>query len=108
MEPYVPKSTAWRKKVGIHSGGLQGGLDATFGGHNRKIEAYCDIFEAITARLLIDPFASIEDLGPHPAQTNVAHKKGTSVKNAVTSSGAGIILNAADTTGDLTKLVNTI
>jgi asparagine synthetase B (glutamine-hydrolysing) len=63
MEPYVPKSTAWRKKIGIHlGGGLQSGLDATFGGRERKARAYCEAFKAITARLLRDPFASIDDL----------------------------------------------
>jgi hypothetical protein len=31
MEPFVPFSTAWRKKIGIHQGGgLQSGLDALF------------------------------------------------------------------------------
>ena len=50
MEPYVRIPTAWQKMIGIHlGGGLQGGLDATFGGVDRKIEAYKNAFKDITA-----------------------------------------------------------
>ena len=63
MEQHMPKSAVWRQKIGIHlGGGLQGGLDACFGGAQRKVEAYGEIFEAITQKLLEDPFATIEGL----------------------------------------------
>jgi len=63
MELYMPKSAVWRQKIGIHlGGGLQGGLDAYFGGAQRKVEAYEEIFEKISQKLLKDPFANIEGL----------------------------------------------
>lgn len=110
MEAYIPKSTAWRKKIGIHlGGGLQGGLDATFGSRNGKIQAYSDTFKAITARLLADPFASIEDLSPQPNQTNIAiYTNGTSVKKGLMPSGAGPLLDKAGAAGDLAELSNII
>ncbi|KPM44135.1 hypothetical protein AK830_g2478 [Neonectria ditissima] len=68
MEKYIPKSAAWRKKIGIHvGGGLQGGLDALFGGLDQKVEVYNGVFSAITGRLLSDPFATVEHLAPKPA-----------------------------------------
>lgn len=110
MEPYVPESTAWRKKIGIHlGGGLQGGLNATFGNRDSKIQAYSNTFKTITARLLADPFASIEYLSPKPNQINSAmHTNGTSFKKGLIPSGAGILLDKAGTAGDLTELANII
>lgn len=109
MEPYVPKSTAWRKKIGIHlGGGLQGGLDRLFGGRERKVEAYCDAFKAITTRLLRDPLADIKDLQPRPDGQRLAASNGSStevhtgtpgpfpaISQAVIPSGAGLILDGS-------------
>jgi carboxymethylproline synthase len=89
MEPFVPASTAWRKKIGIHlGGGLQGGLDAAFGGRENKAAAYREAFESVTARLLQDPFANIRDLVPSlPPRA----KEGGSL----TQAGAGLVLDGA-------------
>lgn len=67
MEKYIPKSAAWRKKIGIHvGGGLQGGLDSLFGGVDGKVEVYNNVFKAITDCLLADPFATVDHLAPQP------------------------------------------
>ena len=63
MEPYVPYSSAWRKKIGIHlGGGLQDGLDGLFGGAERKSEAYCDTLRTIANRLADNPHSTIDEL----------------------------------------------
>lgn len=67
MEQYMPKSAAWRKKIGIHlGGGLQGGLDTLFGGLGHRVEIYNNVFRAITTCLLVDPFSGIDHLAPLP------------------------------------------
>lgn len=67
MEAYIPKTAAWRQKIGIHvGGGLQGGLDALFGGLGQKVAVYEDVFRAMSKRLVEDPSAPIEDLAPVP------------------------------------------
>ncbi|KAA8575940.1 hypothetical protein EYC84_006105 [Monilinia fructicola] len=111
MEPYVPMSTAWRQKIGIHlgGGGLQGGLDDTFGGRTSKIEAYGKIFRDITARLLKDPFADIDDLAPKLSNTNgSALTNGGSARETLTPSGLGIVLDRAGDSSNLTELSKTI
>lgn len=106
MEPFVPESTAWRIKIGIHlGGGLQGGLDAMFGGREGKVAAYHDAFKAITARLLVDPFANILDLKPKVAQINGnghtnGHTNGrtngsSSPSKALLPTGAGFVIDGA-------------
>ncbi|KAJ5496535.1 Carboxymethylproline synthase [Penicillium fimorum] len=111
MEPYVPWTTAWRQKIGIHlGGGLQGGLDATFGGRNHKVAAYNNAFKDITARVLQDPFASVDDLipkypgGPSPKDTLAVST------STLTPSGAGLILDGTGATDDASRaaLVKTI
>lgn len=67
MEKYIPKAAAWRKKIGIHvGGGMQGGLDALFGGVDGKVEVYNSVFKAVNECLLADPFATIDHLAPQP------------------------------------------
>ena len=53
--------------------GLQDGLDARFGGRDRKIEAYRNAVRAITARLLADLFASTNDLAPKLNEIQLCH-----------------------------------
>ncbi|KAF3811045.1 hypothetical protein GCG54_00010381 [Colletotrichum gloeosporioides] len=65
MEQFIPKTAAWRKKIGIHvGGGMQRGLDALFGGLNGKVEVYNRIFRALSDQTLDDPFGSIDHLAP--------------------------------------------
>lgn len=109
MEPYVPYSSAWRQKIGIHlGGGLQGGLDALFGGRAHKAGAYCDVFKAISTRLLHDPFATVTDLVPRPdghrfcngVQAKSAAAASAAswtpvLKKGIVSSGAGLVLDGS-------------
>ncbi|KAJ5312431.1 hypothetical protein PENANT_c027G06653 [Penicillium antarcticum] len=106
MEPYVPRTTAWRQKIGIHlGGGLQGGLDSTFGGRDRKVAAYSDAFKEITARLLQDPFAGINDLIPkYPGGPQPTNKLAAPIRT-LTSSGAGLVLDGTGATDDASRAV---
>ena len=104
MEPYVPMSTAWRTKIGIHQGGgLQGGLDKLFGGRDQKISAYDACFRALTQHLLDDPFANIDSLALNPLQflnnPTISPIAGTttpltSTETALTPSGLGVVLES--------------
>lgn len=104
MEPYVPMTTAWRKKIGIHlGGGLQGGLDATFGSRELKIQAYDECFRAIASRVLEDgPLASVTNLAP-----KVDHLR---QHTPMTPSGAGHLLHWDGTASEeaLGKLSETL
>lgn len=52
IEPLVPASVAWRRKVAIHhGGGLQAGLDRHFGGHQAKDRYYQEQFASLVDRL---------------------------------------------------------
>ncbi|TDZ35563.1 Carboxymethylproline synthase [Colletotrichum spinosum] len=105
MEPYVPMTTAWRKKIGIHlGGGLQGGLDAAFGSRELKTQAYDECFRAIASRVLQDgPLASVADLSPR-----VDHHLGQ--YTPMTPSGAGRLLRWDGTASEeaLGKLSETL
>jgi len=114
MEPFVPYTTAWRQKIGIHlGGGLQGGLDSTFGGREAKITAYAEAFEKITARLEKDPFANVDDLVPiypgNQAITNGVNGH-TSLpttlvpkKASLTESGAGIVIDGSSAVDEASR-----
>ena len=88
---------------------MQGGLDKTFGGRDRKVEAYCNTFKAITSRLLVNPFAQIDDLAPKPMpRGDLSQTNRVSVKLCLIPSGAGVLHSEASAPGDLTELAKTV
>lgn len=67
MEKIILKGAACRKKIGIHvGGGMQGGMDAMFGGLDGKQEANDKIFCSLSVELLENPFGSTSHLAPKP------------------------------------------